>query len=887
MHKKLLSFLGRLLKMRQFVDKLFVCLLKYYRIYFLGVIVLKRMIHILALVLSTVMVITALPCSVLEAAPAWVSEVDAAFFAELEQGTSSYTASGYKTYTMSDASLKWKVSDYTEGGIKTTGMQGMNTGISYCYVAKNGANDAYSDLIRINMDTGAVTEMNYYASTSATATTACNSLKHANEISVVGIGNYNYLYACTLNTGKSITRYKIDGTKFMLTGWFNVVNSSGNNMGLNGLRAVKRSGGYVYFLICSGRNFSVCRIPENSNGGTESNPEKVTAYRIFQVDTRNTVVATSNSAYRTVPESDSYTMQGMGYNISEGVVYLPMWAGSLSNNTNLISTYNVKDNINEWLETTKDLSNYIYPTKTAFYFQNTAVSFFEVESCSFRNGTGYNGDNKLYFNTNGGTAATEGVFAFSYTTGSGDFTPINEGKTTYKVVYNANGGTGSTSATNHVRGIANTLRKNSFTRDGYSFAGWYLTRKGDGKWLYYDANGTANWYAKGSQPKNSYLALYKDEQTVSMLSHFDNDTVTCYAQWTPVSTGTKSFYIQYDANGGTGTMADTKIVYGTGTRLTANSFVRDGYSFVGWTVFARSRKSFAYKNRSDYSNMWIITGNDTSAAFLKTYPNGTTLSATSSTDRDILTFYAAWARVKDGVYPTQLTEGEAFVLGGAIESTTDMGGVIVRIKDSAGNAVQSSSAAPYTNSYSLSTATLDFSSLSAGEYTLEVVMQTYDVTTPHNHTLYSGAFSVLPARLMLTDGAVSEGVYKLGEDLTGVELKSTVATVLARFKNPDVRVSAPDGSFLDSNAVVGTGCFVGSYINGELSDGVFIAVKGDIDGDGGISSSDYLGVSSALQGASPLTGCYRAAGDVNGDAVLNSTDSLTIAARLMGNSEQW
>ncbi len=848
---------------------------------------MKRMIHIVALLLSAILIFTAVPSVTLEHKPAWVTEAGAAALAELEQGTNVYNASGYRTYTMADASLKWKVKDYTEGGISTAAMQGMNTGISNCYVVKHGANDAYTDLIRINMDTGAITEMDYYASTSATVSTACNNLRHANEISVVGINGYNYLYACTLVTGKGLTRYKIDGNKFMYTGMFNVVNSAGNNMGFNALRAIKRSGGYVYFLLCAGRQFSVCRIPENSNGGTESNPEKVTAYKIFQVDTRNTVVATGNSSYRTVPESDSYTMQGMGYNISEGVVYLPMWAGSLSNNTNLISTYNVKDNIDAWLETTKDLSNYIYPTKTAFYFQNTAVSFFEIESCSFRNGTGYNGDNKLYFNTNGGTAATEGVYAFNYTTGSGDFTPINEGKTTYKVVYNANGGTGSTATTNHVRGIANTLRKNGFTRDGYTFAGWYLTRKGDGKWLYRDANGVANWYAKGSQPKDSRLALYVDEQSVSMLSHFDNDTVTCYAQWTPVSTGTKSFYIQYDANGGTGTMADTKIVYGTGTRLTSNAFVREGYSFVGWTVFLRANKTFAYKSRSDYSNIWITPGSDTSAAFLKTYPNGTTLSATSSTDRDILTFYAAWARVKDGVYPTQLTEGDAFVLGGAIESTTDMGGAIVRVKDSDGNVVQASAAAPYTNTYSLGTATLDFSTLAVGEYTLEVIMQTYDVTTPQNHTLYSGAFSVLPARLTLTDSAVSEGLYKLGESLTGVELLSTAADVTARFKNPDVRVTDAGGEALAADAVVGTGCFVGSYVNGELNDGVFAVVVGDIDGDGNVTASDYLGVVADLRGASQLNGCYRTAGDVNGDSVLNATDYLSIAARLTGNTERW
>ncbi len=847
---------------------------------------MQRMLYTLALLMSVILLFNAMLCTTPEAISALAPKAEAAVLADLEQGANSYTASGYTTYTMADASLKWNVKDYTEGGINTTAMQGMNTGMVYCYVAKHGANDAYTDLIRINMNTGAVTEMDFYASTTATATSACNTLKHANELSVVGIDGYNYLYASTCNRAIGIARHKIDGTKFMFTGYFKVVTPTGGDLATNAIRHIKTVDGCLYFMLVAGPTFYVCRIPATASGGTESNPTIVTAYKMFRADCKNIVVATSNTAYKTV-DAESWTFQGAGYNITEGVAYLPIWAGSVSQNTTVIATYNVKNNINSWFETTENLNNVVYPTRTSFYIQNTAVSFFEIESCSFRNGTGYNGDNKLYFNTNGGTAATEGVYAVNYTTGSGDFTPLNEGTTTYTVVYNANGGTGTTKSTRHIRGIAAKLGANGFTRNGYTFAGWYLTRKGDGKWLYRDTNGTANWYDKGSQPKGSYLALYSDEQTVSMLTHYANDTVTCYAQWTPVSTGTATYYIQYDSNGGTGYMSDTAVVVGTGTAISTNTFVREGYTFVGWTCHRRSDNTWFYKNPSTGGDATYKAGSVPDGYYLKTYYQNAVVARTSSTDMDIVTMYAVWANVENSLFPSTVAQGSALLPMGTVKTTTDIYGVTVGIKDSDGTVLSSYSANPYTDSFDLTAATLDFATLAVGEYLYEIKIQTHDNGKPQEHILQSTAFSVVPAKLTLTDAAASKGLYQLGESLTGVALQSTATTVVAQFKNTDVRVSDHYGQLLDQNAIVGTGCFVGSYINNELSDGVFITIKGDVDGNGYISASDYMFVISDLIGTIQLTGCYRTASDIDENGELSSADYLAISLRLMGINDNW
>ena len=51
------------------------------------------------------------------------------------------------------------------------------------------------------------------------------------------------------------------------------------------------------------------------------------------------------------------------------------------------------------------------------------------------------------------------------------------------------------------------------------------------------------------------------------------------AQWAP-----STYTISYNANGGTGTMADTLVYKGVPCLFRVNSFTRSGYTCDGWTV---------------------------------------------------------------------------------------------------------------------------------------------------------------------------------------------------------------------------------------------------------------------------------------------------------------
>ncbi len=84
----------------------------------------------------------------------------------------------------------------------------------------------------------------------------------------------------------------------------------------------------------------------------------------------------------------------------------------------------------------------------------------------------------------------------------------------YMVKYDANGGTGSMSDSVFTYGTSQELALNSFTRTGYTFAGWAESADG--------------------------AVIYTDAQSVKNLTTEDNGTVTLYAQWTREAGGMTS-----------------------------------------------------------------------------------------------------------------------------------------------------------------------------------------------------------------------------------------------------------------------------------------------------------------------------------------------------------
>jgi uncharacterized repeat protein (TIGR02543 family) len=122
---------------------------------------------------------------------------------------------------------------------------------------------------------------------------------------------------------------------------------------------------------------------------------------------------------------------------------------------------------------------------------------------------------------------------------------------TYTVVYNANGGSGTTASSTHTYDTAKALTLNGFVRTGYDFAGWNTA-----------ADGTGTYYADGAEVQN--------------LTSVSGGTVNLYARWTA-----RTYGVTWDAAGGTPATQVGSVTY-DGAYTEPTQPTKQGYTFAGW-----------------------------------------------------------------------------------------------------------------------------------------------------------------------------------------------------------------------------------------------------------------------------------------------------------------
>ena len=206
------------------------------------------------------------------------------------------------------------------------------------------------------------------------------------------------------------------------------------------------------------------------------------------------------------------------------------------------------------------------------------------------------------------------------------------------IKYNANGGSGSMSNTTVKYNTTLTLPANSFTKGGYSFAGWNAYRASDAKW--YTNEGT--WQTASLISNNGYTKKIYDNKwsgifNNSWLSGNAKDTFTFYATWKPtVSTFT------FNANGGIGTMSNVTVTTDTILSVPSNAFTKTGCSFAGWNAYRTSDAKW-YTNEGGWQTSSAITNNGYSK---KVYENNCSgifnNSWLSGKEKDTFTLYATW-----------------------------------------------------------------------------------------------------------------------------------------------------------------------------------------------------------------------------------------------------
>lgn len=168
-------------------------------------------------------------------------------------------------------------------------------------------------------------------------------------------------------------------------------------------------------------------------------------------------------------------------------------------------------------------------------------------------------------------------------------------------------------------GVANQkFNANTFKRDGYKFVGWAFNK-----------NATKIDYPDLCNVVDSWIDLRYPK-------------VDLYAVWEPIS-----WTVKYDANGGTGTMADSKHVYESGSKLNQNQFSKTGYTFNGWQV-SRVRNGKTEWLCANTDNSWINGSEwyekDKIPSNRKTYHfyDNQVMHVCTYIDGDVLSCHAQW-----------------------------------------------------------------------------------------------------------------------------------------------------------------------------------------------------------------------------------------------------
>ena len=187
----------------------------------------------------------------------------------------------------------------------------------------------------------------------------------------------------------------------------------------------------------------------------------------------------------------------------------------------------------------------------------------------------------------------------------------------YKVEFKANGGKGKMSKQQFLYGRAAALRANAFSSNGNVFAGWAL------------------------QPNGA--VRYSNRQVVSNLTE-TGKRVTLYARWRRIR-----YTVVFDANGGSGRMANQDFSYGQKAKLRSLAFTAPEGAprvFAGWST-SRTGKIL--------------------------YGNGATVCNLSTRDGAVVRLYARWA-VRDYTIRFNANGGtgtmndQAFVYGAAAKA---------------------------------------------------------------------------------------------------------------------------------------------------------------------------------------------------------------------------
>ena len=511
-------------------------------------------------------------------------------------------------------------------------LQGLAVGSQKLYAIKIGGNDDKAFISMTDKDSGSTVKL-YNADDNSYFFTY---LDHANDMDVWGIDGYSNIFVATTKQGANgIIRLKRDGNNLNKVATYHL-KCNGEDICATAMGIVGVSDGKIHFITKWAMQLYTGSVDVNATNATIEMTEfcSITKSRVY---IKGEYLDLSN-----------FVNQGMGYH--DGTLFVPISGDDSQLNRSVIMVFDLNN---------ATPGSTVYPTE-ALVFRVTSSAYSalcEFESCDI-----CSGDGKLYFGvqrrkTNSDTDHDGIAYFDGYTYSRLPADAPTSKPTGYTVRYDANGGSGTMADTAVIYGVTSKLRTNTFTRNGWDFAGWHAYRTTQDQWYYTNGSDTG-WYKEGSQPSGYTKHVYTDGVGVAKTSAVDGDLVIMYAQWTPKDI---TYTIHYNANGGTGTMEDTVVVYGYGTPLRKNTFTRDGYKFIGWTAYRTNKGQWYYGDGTDSG--WYKEGSQPSGWTKEIYSDGVSVAATTSVDKDVVQLYAQWELVG---YTVTFKDADGTVLSSAV-----------------------------------------------------------------------------------------------------------------------------------------------------------------------------------------------------------------------------
>ncbi len=165
-------------------------------------------------------------------------------------------------------------------------------------------------------------------------------------------------------------------------------------------------------------------------------------------------------------------------------------------------------------------------------------------------------------------------------------------------------------------------------------------------------------------------------------------------------------------------------------------------------------------------------------------------------------------------------------------------------------------------------------------YNFDFVVEGFSETLAEEYAGYYGfGFEAITEEIQFTD----ENITCKNGFVFGLETNLKVNDINNLTENENYSITDSNGVAIFENSSVGTGATI-TFSNGTS---LTVVVKGDTDGNGSVTSTDYIQIKKAFSKSIELVGAFALAADTTGDGEINTTDYIQVKSHFLGTIDMY